>query len=93
MALWFGLSKGAWCGWPPIWHGDAFTIADTLGEGITVYAIYQADDDALWFGGYESGIRRMDKAGHWSQVREGETDWYGVTSIAQAGWQHVVWPL
>lgn len=83
-ALWFGLFEG---GVLRVANDGTVTRcnhADTLGEGTTVYAIYQADDDSLWFGGYESGIRRMDKDGHWSQVREGETDWYGVTSIAQA---------
>ncbi|MCB0182663.1 MAG: hypothetical protein KDE31_00280, partial [Caldilineaceae bacterium] len=83
-ALWFGLFEGGVLRLTGDGTLTRYNHEDTLGEGITVYAIYQADDDALWFGGYESGIRRMDKAGHWSQVREGETDCYGVTSIAQA---------
>ncbi|MEZ4869329.1 MAG: two-component regulator propeller domain-containing protein [Caldilineaceae bacterium] len=83
-ALWFGLFEGGMVRLAADGTVTRYNHADMLGEGITVYATYQTADDALWFGGYESGIRRMDKAGHWSQVLEGETDWYGVTSIAQA---------
>lgn len=83
-ALWFGRFEN---GVVRLAHDGAlahFNQADMLGNGITVYAIYQAADDALWFGGYESsGVRRLDRDGHWSPVLEGDIDWYGVTSIGQ----------
>lgn len=84
-ALWFGLFENGVMRLARDGALTHFDQADMLGDGITVYAIYQAADDALWFGGYESGVRRLDTDGHWAPVLEGDTDWYGVTSIGQEG--------